>query len=171
MERGGSGGSEEDNRDWKRKVIRWWGTRWSTGSPTGEGVLIRFGTYNIRNGRNRGLDSALQGVAQDNMDLVIFQDTKCTDVIYTRVSAGYSVVATDAPSRHCGGVAVFYRPSPHFVVEAVQQFGTKVVGFQLAIGARRCYIVGCYLAPDDTSTIESVVAALKERTRGWWQET
>ena len=26
--------------------------------------------------------------------------------------------------------------------------------------------MGCYLAPDDTSTIESVVAALKERPRG-----
>ena len=26
--------------------------------------------------------------------------------------------------------------------------------------------MGCYLAPDDTSTIDSVVAALKERPRG-----
>ena len=28
---------------------------------------------------------------------------------------------------------------------------------------RRWYIVGCYLAPENISTIESVVAALKER--------
>ena len=34
------------------------------------------------------------------------------------------------------------------------------------MGARRWYIIGCYLAPDDTSTIESVVAALKERPKG-----
>ena len=53
------------------------------------------------------------------MDLGIFQETKCTDDIYTRESAGYSVIATDAPIRHRGGVAVIYRPSPHFVVEAV----------------------------------------------------
>ena len=51
-------------------------------------------------------------------------------------------------------------------MEAVRQFGPNVVGFQLARGARRWHIIGCYLAPDDISTIESVVAALKERTRG-----
>ena len=58
---------------------------------------------------------------------------------------------------------MFYRLSPHFAVEAVRKFGPNVVRFQLATGARRWYIIGCYLAPDDTSTIESVVAALKER--------
>ena len=51
-------------------------------------------------------------------------------------------------------------------MEAVRQFGLNVVSFQLATGARRWYIIGCYLAPDDTSTIESVIAALKERPRG-----
>ena len=32
------------------------------------------------------------------------------------------------------------------MVEAVQQFGPNSVGFQLATGERRWYIVGCYLA-------------------------
>ena len=73
-----------------------------------EEVPITFGTYNIRNGRNGGLKSALRGVAQANIDLGVFQETKCTDGIYTRKSAGYRVVATDAPSRHRGGVALFY---------------------------------------------------------------
>ena len=100
------------------------------------------------------------------MDLGIFQETNCADVIYTRKSSGYSVVATDAPRRHRGGVAVFYRPSPYFAVEAVRQFGPNVVSFHLATGERRWYIIGCYLAPDETLTIESVVAVLKERPRG-----
>ena len=69
---------------------------------------IRFGTYNIRNRRNGGLESALQGMAQANMDLGIFQETKCTEGIYTRDSAEYRVVTMDGPSRHRGGVAVFY---------------------------------------------------------------
>ena len=129
-------------------------------------MLIRFGTYNIRNSFNRGLESALRGMAQANMDLGIFQETKCTDGIYTRESAGYSVVSTDAPSRHRGGVAVFYRPSPLFAAEAVRQFGPNVVGFQLTTGARWWYIIGCYLAPDGTLTIESVVATIKERPWG-----
>ena len=100
-------------------------------------VTIRFGTYNIRNRRNSGLELALRGVSQANMDLGIFQETKLTDGIYTRGSSGYSVVATDAPRRHHGRVAIFHRPAPHFVVEAVQQFEPNVIGFQPATGAQR----------------------------------
>ena len=59
---------------------------------------IRFGTYNIRNGRNEGLDSALRGVSQANMDLGIFQETKLIYGVYTRGSSGYIVVATDVLS-------------------------------------------------------------------------
>ena len=71
----------------KRKGNRWWGTRQSTWSSTGEEVLIRFGIYNIRNGHNGGLESSLWGMYQANMDLGIFQEKKCTDGIYTRESA------------------------------------------------------------------------------------
>ena len=69
---------------------------------------IRFGTYNIRNGRNGGLEAALRGMSQANMDLGILQETKLTDGVYSRRSAGYSVIATDTPSRYRGGVAIFY---------------------------------------------------------------
>ena len=129
-------------------------------------MKIRFVNYNICNGRNGGLESALRGVYQASMDLGIFQETKVTDRIYPRWSAGYSVVATYEPIQHRVGVVVLYLTAPHFSVEAVQQFGLNVVGFHLETGERRWYIVGCYLAPDDTLTIEIVVAALKERTRG-----
>ena len=81
---------------------------------------IRFGTYNIRNVRNVGLESALRGISQANMDLEIFQETKLTGGVYTRRPSGYSVVTTDAPSRHRGRVAVFYRPSTQYVVESAQ---------------------------------------------------
>ena len=53
------------------------------------------------------MEAALRGVSQTNMDLGILQETKLTDGIYTRGSAGYSVIATDAPSRHRGGVTLF----------------------------------------------------------------
>ena len=100
-------------------------------------VPIRFGTYNIHNGCKGGLEAALRGMSQDTMDLGILQETKLMDGIYTRGSAGYSVIVTDAPSRHRGGVALFYRSEPHLVVEAVEKFGTNVLGFQLAQGAQR----------------------------------
>ena len=54
-----------------------------------------------------------------------------------RGSDGYSVVTTDAPSQHRGGVATFYRLAPNFEVEAMRKFGKNVIGFQLATGARR----------------------------------
>ena len=63
-------------------------------------------------------------------------------------------------------MAVFYRPAPHLAVEDVHQFGPSIVGFQLATGEQRWYIVGCYLAPDNTLTIESIFTALKEPPDG-----
>ena len=48
----------------------------------------------------------------------------------------------------------------------MEKFGPNVIGFQLATGARRWYIVGCYLAPDNTSMMERVVEALRSRPRG-----
>ena len=97
------------------------------------------------------MELALRGMYQANMDLGIFQETKCTDGIYTRKSAGYRVVATDAPSRHRGGVALFYRPSPLVVVEAVREYGPNVLRFEVVTGAQRWYIIGCYLAPNEPS--------------------
>ena len=68
---------------------------------------IKFGTYNIRNGRNGGLEAALRGMEQANLDMGILQETKITDGVYTRASASYRVVATDAPSQHRGEIAMF----------------------------------------------------------------
>ena len=61
---------------------------------------------------------------------------------------------------------MFHRPALHFAVDAIHQFGPNVVSCHLATGAQRWYIVGCNLAPDDNLTIESVVAAIKERPMG-----
>ena len=136
-DRGGRNGTRNGERVGRReqgrqqgpetKGVSWRRMCWSTGSPTREKGSIRFGTYNICNIRNGGLESALRGMSQANMYLGIFQGKKITHGIYNRGSAGYSVVATDAPSRHRGGVAMFYRPAPHFAVEAVQQFGPNAV--------------------------------------------
>ena len=112
------------------------------------------------------MESALQGMAQANIDLGVFQEMKCTDGIYTRESAGYRVVATDTPSRHRGGVALFYRPSPLFAVEAVREYGPNVLSFEVATGGQQWYIIGCYLTPDDARTIERVVTALGDQPRG-----
>ena len=134
--KGEAGAIGEGSGAGAKKGVRWLGMCKHTGQPTIGTVPIRFRTYNIRNRRNGGLESELRGMSQANMDPGIFQETKLKDGIYTRGSAGYSVVATDAPSRHRGGVKIFHRPAPHFAVEAVQQFGTNVIGYQLETGPR-----------------------------------
>ena len=124
---------------------------------------IRFGTYNNRNGQKGGLEAALRGMSQANTDLGILQETKLTYGVYTRGSAGYNVIATEAPSRHRGGVALFYRSTPHFVVEAVERCGPNVMVFQVATGERRWHIVGAYVAPKDKVIMETVVATMCQR--------
>ena len=100
------------------------------------------------------------------MDLGILQERKLTDGVYTRGSASYNVIATDTPSRHRGGVALFYRSTPHFVVEAVERCGPNVMGFEVATGERKWYIVGAYVAPEDEVTMETVVAAIGRKPPG-----
>ena len=87
----------------------------------GDRTPIRFVSYNISNIRKGELDPALREVSQDNLYLGVFQETKITDGVYTRVSSGYIVVATDAPSGHHSGVGVFYRYPPWFSVEYFQK--------------------------------------------------
>ena len=71
--KGESDGDGEANGEGKRKGNRWWGALKITRGSTKEEMPIRFGTYNIRNRRNGGLESALRGMSQANMDLGIFQ--------------------------------------------------------------------------------------------------
>ena len=51
-------------------------------------------------------------------------------------------------------------------MEAIRQYGPSVMRFELATGVRQWYIIRCYLAPDNTLTIERVVAAIKDRPKG-----
>ena len=130
----------------KRKN-RWWGPLRRNRGSTEEEVPIKFVTYNIRNGRNGGLEASLRGMEQANLDMGILQETKITDGVYTRASAGYRIVATDAPSRHSGGIAMFYREGAGFAVDKVKPYGPNVLSFEVVSGRRRWYIIGCYLAP------------------------
>ena len=50
------------------------------GDRQGAICTIRFGTYNIWNGWNMGLESALHGMYQANMELGVFQETKLAKV-------------------------------------------------------------------------------------------
>ena len=54
------------------------------GNNREDGKMIRFGSYTIRNGRKRVLDSALLGMDQYNLDLGVLQYNKAINRVYTR---------------------------------------------------------------------------------------
>ena len=70
---GGAGANGEGRGGRGEKVVCWLRMCWITGRSMRGVVPIRFGTYNVRNGGNGGLESALRGVSQANMDLGIFK--------------------------------------------------------------------------------------------------
>ena len=88
-------------------------------------------------------------MSQANLCLRVLQETKVMEKVYTRRYTGYSVFALDVPSRHCNGVAVFYRSDSQFSVEAPQLFGPNVISLHMTSGERRWYIVGLYLVPEN----------------------
>ena len=100
------------------------------GQTVGYGkTIIRFGTYNIQNRRNSGIESALREMAQTNLELGVFQKTKVTDRLHMRNPQGYGFLAAHMPSRHCGGISIFYCNAPHFQVKAYQPHGPNVTSF------------------------------------------
>ena len=52
------------------------------------------------------------------------------------------------------------------MVKAHQQHEPNVAILQLIIGGRHWYVVGCYLVPHKTSTLERVVAAICQQPQG-----
>ena len=91
------------------------------GGRTGGGreTVICFGTYNIWNFRNGGLDSSLRGVDWTNPKLMGFQETKAEDRVHTRTLVVYRIFATASPIRHHVGVDLFYRDAHHFQDKAL----------------------------------------------------
>ena len=110
-------------------------------------VPITIATYNICSGRAGRLELALRAADQMNLDLGILTETKLTDGVYTRNSSGYQVTATDAPSAHQGGIALFYRDSEYWQVESVVKHGPNVISFELVSGWRRTPMIGGYIPP------------------------
>jgi hypothetical protein len=53
--------------------------------------LFTMALYNIRSGRNGGLESALQAMKLMGVDLGVLLETKLTKGVYTRWSSGYNV--------------------------------------------------------------------------------
>ena len=120
---------------------------------------IAVATYNIRSGRNGGLKSALRAMEGMGFDLGILLETKVTDRIYTQNSSGYSVAALNAPTAHLSWIALFGLPNKSYVVEYWWIRGPNVLTFVLVTGSTQFFAVGCYIPPNDHSTLATIEKA------------
>jgi hypothetical protein len=116
-------------------------------------------SYNIRSGCNGGLESALQAMKLMGVNFGILVETKVTKGVYTGWSSGYHVQATHVPGAWQGGISLFWRASDLYEVKEVELRGPNVLSFQLVLGATRYYIVGCYILPNNLTTLTHVKQA------------
>jgi hypothetical protein len=123
--------------------------------------------YNIQNGCNVGLNSALQAMKLMGVDCGVFLETKLTKGVYTHWSSSNNIHSTHAPSKWQGGISLFWRASETYEIEEVEMRGLNVLSFQLVLGATRWYIVGCYIPPNDLTTITHVKQAWQAYPRGY----
>ncbi|KAL7523611.1 hypothetical protein ACHAXR_001156, partial [Thalassiosira sp. AJA248-18] len=100
-------------------------------------------------GRAGGLESACRALDSLGVDVALLQETKLTNSVYTRRSFDYSIVASDAPSAHQGGVALCWRESDAYEIEETKIWSPNVLAFRLITGNANFYVVGCYIPPSD----------------------
>jgi hypothetical protein len=127
---------------------------------------IAVATYNICNGCNGGLESALQAMEAIDVVIGVFLESKVTGGIYTRSSIGYSVVASNTPSMHQGEIALFWQPNKSYDVEDWQIRGPNVLLFTIVMGSQQFFAMGCYIPPNNLSTLQHIVQAWNECPRG-----
>ena len=128
--------------------------------------MVRFGKFNIQNGQNRGLKSALHGLDQGQIDCVILQETKLTNRFYTQEARDFWVMSKEAPSAHRSGVAIFYPEADHFAIKELRLHGLNVISFQMVTGRCWWHVMGCYISPGNDSTIEDVDTAIRDQPYG-----
>jgi hypothetical protein len=115
--------------------------------------------YNIQCGFNGGLESALQAVKLMGVDCGIIPETKLTKGVYTCWIRSYNVRSTHAPSKWQGGISLFWRTDEMYEIKKVELRGPNVLSFQLVSGAMRWYIMGCYILPNNLTTLMHIEQA------------
>ena len=118
-------------------------------------------SLNIRTGRVGVLDTTLQAFHQGNVDVGFIQEKKLTQGIHTRHGAGYNVLVMEVEIRHKGGVSVVLRAAKGWQVENTANCGPNLVSLLLTSVARRWYVVGSYVPPNNRPIVNCVEQVLR----------
>lgn len=141
-------------------------TRTCSPSRTEGSGSVALALFNIRSGRNGGLEAALRAMNQLGVDIGFLMETKLTGGIYTRHSSGYDVLASTATSSSSGGIALFWRGNISYEVEETRIWGPNVISLHLMMGSIRFFVVGCYIPPNDLEALACVDKAWRECPTG-----
>ena len=108
-------------------------------------------TYNILDGRQEGLYSAVRALEAANVDIAVVQETEFLDTDFaTKWWAGNEIKTAAAGTTSCGGVALLARKHDLATVENAKVVGTNVLSFELVLNKKeRFFVVGCYFPPSD----------------------
>ena len=132
----------------------------------GSGTFMVTKTYNIRSGRNGGLESTLRAMVLLGVNIGFFRETKLTSSIYICNSGGYNVAATNVPRVLQGGVALFWKESKGYKVKEARIWAPNVLTFELVMVKDRYYVMGTYISPSDLTTLEHVENARRQCPKG-----
>jgi hypothetical protein len=137
----------------------------SPSQPDGSGS-VAIALFNIRSGRNGGLEAALRAMDQLRVDIGFLVETKLTGGIYTRHLSGYDVLASTATLSSSGGIALFWRGNILYEVKKTRIWGPDVISLHLMMGSTRFFIVGCYIPPSNLETLVYIDKAWRECPKG-----
>jgi hypothetical protein len=116
--------------------------------------------WNICCGRGNGLTFVAKGLAKMGVGCAILSEMKITDDRYTPMTSGCKVLATKAPSKHQGGIALLWQPDHEaFEIEATKIVTPNLITFQLVTGDQRYYVIGIYIPPNNTEGGHNLWAA------------
>ncbi len=135
-------------------------------SSRGSRGCVAGALFNIRSGRIGSLESTLRAMAAMDADFGILAETKITGGFYTHFSSGYNVFASNAVSVRQGGVALFWKPNKLYEIKEWRVRGQNIITFVVVTSVEWYYAVGCYIPPNNLTTLTHVEGAWNDCPKG-----
>jgi hypothetical protein len=100
-------------------------------SQTDGSGSVALASFNIRSGRNGGIEAALRAMDQLGVDIGFLLERRLTGGIYTWHLLGYDVLALNTTLSSSGGIALFWRDNISYEVEETRIWGPNVISMHL----------------------------------------
>jgi hypothetical protein len=117
-------------------------------------------TWNICCRQNTGSTSVAKGLVQMGVNCVVLTKVKIMNNKYPRCASGFKVISSKAKSHSQGGIALLWNKGhASLEVKAAIILTPNLLTFQLVMGYELFYVMGIYIAPNDTTRVAALHAA------------